>query len=105
MAGKYDYIDDNGIIIGYPWSKTITLPENLSGKTVRWILREQFSDTTLVTYVSPTNITIGTPGATTSISIALSSADTASLSVGIVRYFLRVVDGAEYLSGLISVRA
>lgn len=103
MPGEFHFTS-TPIVIGLPWSKAIALPENLTGKVVRLILRKQFEDAEVATFISPTNITIGTPGATTTITVTLTADDTAGLTDQVVSYVLEVVNGRRYLFGTIPVQ-
>lgn len=104
MPNVYHFTADNSIVIGLPWSKAITLPENLTGKTVQFILRVRFSETAFATYTSADRITVGTPGATTVVTIGLTAADTAAFTAQVVDYSLRIVNGEEYLTGTLSIK-
>lgn len=104
MAGQCDKLPP--IVIGLPWNVYFSsIPENLSGKTVQFILRKRASEDVLATYTNPTNITIGTPGSTTPITITLSDSDTGGFTPQIVDYSLRVLGSREYVIGQISVKS
>lgn len=103
MAAEYNF--KNEIVIGLPWSVSAVLPENLSGKTVQFLLRKNHAEDAVGTYVSPTNITIGTPGTTTPITITLTASDTGGMTPQEVAYSLRVVGSREYMYGKIPVKS
>ena len=103
MPGEFHFTS-TPIIVGLPWTKAITLPENLTGKTVRLILRKQYEENAIATYTSPTKIVIGTPGATTTATITLTADDTAGLTDQVVDYVFEVVNGRRYLFGTIPIQ-
>ena len=103
MPGTFHFTS-TPIFIGLPWTKAITLPENLTGKTVRLILRKQFTDETITSFTTPTAIVMGTPGSTTTVTITLTADDTSGLTDQVVDYVLEVVNGRRYLVGTIPVQ-
>lgn len=104
MAGECNKLPP--IVIGLPWNVYFSsIPENLSGKTVQFILRKRASEDIIGTYTNPTNITIGTPGSTTPITLSLSASDTSGFTPQTVDYSLRVLGSYEYVIGQILVKS
>jgi hypothetical protein len=104
-AGVYDITIEQGatFTMSLTWKDSTGSPVNITGYTARMQVRTNYeAEDTLVSLVSPTNITLG--GALGTIAVTIAATATQSLQLDEAVYDLELVNGAT-VTRLIQGRA